>query len=55
MFSMMVGMMPEYELWYWSWSMLLFWIACRRGEWLLGSLLYLHSMLAMPTRFFTLR
>jgi len=45
MFSMMVGMMPEYELWYWSWSMLLFWIACRRGEWLFGSLLYLHSLL----------
>jgi hypothetical protein len=45
MFTVMVGMMPEYELWYWSWSMLLIWIACRRGEWLLGSLLYFHSVL----------
>jgi hypothetical protein len=45
MFSFLVGMMPEYELWFWSWSLLLIWIACRRGEWLLGSLLYLHSVL----------
>jgi hypothetical protein len=45
MFTFLVGMMPEYELWFWSWSILLIWIACQRGEWLLGSLLYLHSLL----------
>lgn len=45
MFTFLVGMMPEYELWYWSWSLLLIWVACRNGEWLLGSLLYLHSVL----------
>jgi hypothetical protein len=38
-------MMPEYELWYWSWSALLIWITCRRGELLLGILLYAHSVL----------
>jgi hypothetical protein len=27
MFTTLVGMMPEYELWYWSWVMLLIWIA----------------------------
>lgn len=45
MFTLLVGMMPEYELWFWSWSLLLIWVACRDGEWLLGSLLYLHSLL----------
>lgn len=45
MFSFLVGMMPEYELWFWSWAILLTWIACRRGEWLLGGLLYFHSLL----------
>lgn len=45
MFTFLVGMMPEYELWYWSWSMLLIWIACSRGEWLLACLLYGHSIL----------
>lgn len=45
MFTFLVGMMPEYELWFWSWSLLLIWIACRRGEWLLGGLLYVHSCL----------
>ena len=45
MFTFLVGMMPEYELWYWSWSVLLIWISCRRGEWPLAILLYAHSVL----------
>lgn len=52
MFSVMVGMMPEYELWLWSWSILLIWLAIQRGLWLLGGLLYVHSILGYAYKFF---
>jgi hypothetical protein len=43
MFVTMVGMMPEYEWWYFPWVMVLAWGAWQQGRWRLFSALVLHN------------
>jgi len=42
-FTVFVGMMPEYELWYAAWVIYALWAAARRGNWTLFAAGWLHS------------
>lgn len=42
-FAVFVGMMPEYEYWYFAWVILVLWAAVKRGDWLTAAIGWSHS------------